>query len=477
MGDNRVLMRGRLTPFLLAVVLGACSTNPGRTTAIGAGTGAALGAGLGAIVGAGTGNSGTGITLGTVAGTAAGTFVGNSIEGQDNEIASQGEVIRAQDRALMSQRAELDRLRARLGDDGSYSNSNTGPFPPAEHAWGQNAPSESGAPEHSMSFKGHGHDSYISGHESAGSDGMRSRAEFGTAGSGDFNESSVAGGSSDGQVFISKNKNRTPYHSGFEDRSASEGRGASTGVGSSSVEFSHGGGDSKLSASHPANRFPKYRDVQEEKGSTVINRSRVENKGIISPSTTVPEGNVVSKGTASRLEPERRVDPLSFSSAHPKRGRGALEEKPLPVSTFDNAQGEDKKVLSASSPSHHKVSETTASDMGSAKSGSGFEKVEKSDDSRPQGALTVSNGKECQDATKELARAGERALPADKLFHLRRALRLCPEDPRYHLELAALYRSLGRDGDAIYEYNEAVRVDPDNQEASKALKELGSSAG
>jgi tetratricopeptide (TPR) repeat protein len=168
---------------------------------------------------------------------------------------------------------------------------------------------------------------------------------------------------------------------------------------------------------------------------------------------------------------------LSYSSSHPKRGRGAIEEKSLTVPVVDNAQGEDEKALSAATVSRQKASEAASSDFGSGKSGSMFEEVDKVDESKSEGALTASNRKECQDATKELARAGERTLPADKLFHLRRALRLCPEDPRYHLELAALYRSLGRDGDAIYEYHEAARVDPDNQEASTALKELGSSAG
>lgn len=472
-------MRGRLTPFFLVVILGACSTNPGRTTAIGAGTGAALGAGLGAIVGAGAGDSGTGIALGTVAGTAAGTFVGNSIEAQDNEIASQGEVIRAQDRALMSQRAELERLRTRLGDAGSYSNSNTGPFPPAEQPWGQNTGSGFSGPEHSMSFKGHSNDPYASGVDAAGGAGVRSRADFGSGESVGFHEDSLGSSPSDGHVFISKGKKDSTYKSsGFEGKSGSEGSGAFKAAESASVKFSHGEGDSKLSASHPANRFPKYRDPQGGKSGSGTSRSSVENKGFVTSSSAGSESHVSSRGTVSRSEPEHRVETVSsYSSSHPKRGRGALEEKSLSASTVDNAQMEDEKVLSASSPSHQRGAGTGSPDMDGARAGSGLEMVDKFDESKSEGALTASKGVECQDAAKELARAGERSLPADKLFHLRRALRLCPGEPRYHLELAALYRSLGRDGDAIYEYHEATRVDPDNQEASKALKELGSSAG
>jgi hypothetical protein len=475
MGEARVLRRGTLTPFLLVVILGACSTNPGRTTAIGAGTGAALGAGLGAIVGAGAGDSGTGIALGTVAGTAAGTFVGNSIEGQDKEIASQGEVIRTQDQALMSQRAELERLRTQLGDAGSYSN--TGPFPPAEQPWGQNSGSEFGASERSKSFKGHSHDPYGAAAEGMGAAGVRSRADFGNGEPGRFEEDSFGNGSSDGHVFISKSKKATAIKSEIEGKPEAGGEAAFAASGSSAIQFTRGKGDLKLSSSHPANRFAKYRDPKGEESSPAISRSQTESKEVSALSKGEPAHYVSSKGDASRVNPEHRVAPMSDSSSHPKRGRGAIEEKSLPAPVVDNVQGEDEKVLSASSASRRKVPQAVTSDLGSNKSGSVFEELDKSENSKSEGALTAGKGRDCQDATKELAWAGERALPADKLFHLRRALRLCPEDPRYHLELAALYRSLGRDGDAIYEYHEVARIDPDNQEASKALKELGSSAG
>lgn len=448
-------MRGSLTPFLLVVILGACSTNPGRTTGIGAGTGAALGAGLGAIVGAGAGDSGTGIALGTIAGTAAGTFVGNSIEGQDNEIASQGEVIRAQDRALMSQRAELERLRTQLGD--GETSSNLGGYPVAEQPWGQNVGSVSGAPGRSMSFKEPTRDPNVSTGEAAG---LRSRADFGDTESRSFDEDTLNSDSADGHVFISKSK---------KEISSADAGAAPASLGNpsddkSSVQFSHGKGDFRLSASHPANRFTKYHDSEGEVGS---------------PSSA--RGGMESKVASARYEPSKeyasKSEPPAYPSVPPKRGRGAIEEKSRSVPVVDNAQGEDEKALSAPRVSRNKTSEAINSNRSSAKSGSVFEEIDKVDESKSEGALTASDRKECQDATKELARAGERALPADKLFHLRRALRLCPEDSRYHLELAALYRSLGRDGDAIYEYHEAARVDPDNQEAMTALKELGSSAG
>jgi hypothetical protein len=327
-----------------------------------------------------------------------------------------------------------------------------------------------------MSFKAHSHNPHGSGAETAGFGGsgeVRSHADFGAGASGGFNEDSSESGSSDGHVFISKNDRAANQKSGLQ------GLDASVGDQSSSVRFSEG--DSKLSASHPANRYSKYRDPQSEKSGSLIVRSRAENaenKGFTGSSIGGVGDRVSSKGIGSRSEPKHPVEPFSSDlPSHPKRGRGAFEEKSASVPVVDNAQGEDEKVLAASSnPSQKKASETFSSDVGAERAGSSLERAGKSEESTSEGALTASRGKECQDAAKELARAGERALPADKLFHLRRALRLCPEDPQYHLELAGLYRSLGRDGDAIYEYHEATRVDPGNEEASKALRELGSSA-
>ena len=61
---------------------------------------------------------------------------------------------------------------------------------------------------------------------------------------------------------------------------------------------------------------------------------------------------------------------------------------------------------------------------------------------------------------------------ADKLFHYRRALRLCPDNALYHNGLGEIYRSLNRLDDAEYEFREALRLDPGFQTARENLSGL-----
>lgn len=67
---------------------------------------------------------------------------------------------------------------------------------------------------------------------------------------------------------------------------------------------------------------------------------------------------------------------------------------------------------------------------------------------------------ECRQAEEEASRAESAAEVSDRLFHYRRALRLCPNSPAYHNALGEVYLSLNRSSDADYEFREALRVDP-----------------
>jgi hypothetical protein len=465
MGNLHCKRNDVLLIVLLTVVLSGCSTNPGRTTGIGTGAGAAIGASLGALVGAGAGDPGTGAALGLAAGSATGAFVGNAIEGQDKEIARQGEIIRTQDSALMSQRAELDRLRSQMGDVGSArggynvnSDSNTlnnSPFdsyPVAEEVRRQDRNSRTTISGNNGISGGRGDDGFWSsskqpGQRQSGDMNFGDQLTNNSNSKGDYKEPTEfkSSESSDGTVFISK---------------SSSSRSAATNTESSGIRYAEGAKGAILSASHPLNRFSKFRDnkslgksVQDKQNS--ISVARVENK------RDVASG--VAGGTYAST---------TSSSSAPKRGRTALSDS-NDSGGIDNVQGLDKKMLAATQDIGNEVNSH------SAKPKLATRKTEEEHHSVPEGAIVLSGGdrKECADATKELALAEERTLPEDKLFHLRRALRLCPEEVRYHLEIAALYRSQGRDGDAIYEYQEAMKVDPDNKEAQAALRELGSSVG
>ena len=80
---------------------------------------------------------------------------------------------------------------------------------------------------------------------------------------------------------------------------------------------------------------------------------------------------------------------------------------------------------------------------------------------------------ECRSAQEEMNQAGRASEAADKLFHIRRALRLCPDKAPYHSALAELYRTLNRPEDATFEYQEALKLDPSDGTAKNGLATLG----
>jgi Flp pilus assembly protein TadD len=82
------------------------------------------------------------------------------------------------------------------------------------------------------------------------------------------------------------------------------------------------------------------------------------------------------------------------------------------------------------------------------------------------------NTVECQQAAEEEANADRATEPSQQLFHLRRALRLCPEDARFHVALGKTYASMKRDEDASFEFREALRIDSSYAPALQALEEL-----
>lgn len=83
------------------------------------------------------------------------------------------------------------------------------------------------------------------------------------------------------------------------------------------------------------------------------------------------------------------------------------------------------------------------------------------------------NNKTCTDAQPELQKAESAQDAGDKLFHYRRALRICPEDPDTHVRIGDLYLSLGRKEDALFEYEEAKKLNsnlPGIQEKIESAK-------
>ena len=82
---------------------------------------------------------------------------------------------------------------------------------------------------------------------------------------------------------------------------------------------------------------------------------------------------------------------------------------------------------------------------------------------------------ECEKADSEVEKADSSKEPADKLFYLRRAIRLCPANASFHKQLADEYAQLGRNEDAKASYEDALKLDPNMSEAKKSIATLSTS--
>lgn len=75
----------------------------------------------------------------------------------------------------------------------------------------------------------------------------------------------------------------------------------------------------------------------------------------------------------------------------------------------------------------------------------------------------------CAEAAGEEQSAQAASENSQKLYHLRRALRLCPSSARFHTELGRVYLAMDRKSDAQFEFNEALKSDSKNQAAQEGL--------
>jgi tetratricopeptide (TPR) repeat protein len=82
------------------------------------------------------------------------------------------------------------------------------------------------------------------------------------------------------------------------------------------------------------------------------------------------------------------------------------------------------------------------------------------------------NEQACQEARQFFYRAKDMSDGDKKIALYQRGLRLCPESPRAHAELAAAYVDLGENREAVEEYREALRYDPDYPGVRDRLLEL-----
>lgn len=80
----------------------------------------------------------------------------------------------------------------------------------------------------------------------------------------------------------------------------------------------------------------------------------------------------------------------------------------------------------------------------------------------------------CSEASGEAQAAQAATETSQKLYHLRRAQRLCPNNGTFHADLGKVYLSMGRPSDARNEFNNALKLDPNLKAARDGLEEVKS---
>ncbi len=78
----------------------------------------------------------------------------------------------------------------------------------------------------------------------------------------------------------------------------------------------------------------------------------------------------------------------------------------------------------------------------------------------------------CIEGETEAERARNATSEADKMFYYRRALRLCPKEPVYHIEMGRVYSEIGKSNDARFSFTKALELDPENEIAQDELSLL-----
>lgn len=180
-------------------------------------------------------------------------------------------------------------------------------------------------------------------------------------------------------------------------------------------------------ASEPLARY-------EIKTSPLAKKSAPRVEAPTAPKTT----NILTRTTATGLK-ERDLASESVANIETTTASSAVDEAPI--------KQESAPVKKEQAPT--KKEETTAKMAPSAEQPSG-----------------------CEESKKDREAAAAASEGSDKLFHLRRALRVCPNNAETHVELGKAYLMMDRASDASYEFKQALSIDPTSKAAKDSLDEL-----
>ncbi len=154
--------------------------------------------------------------------------------------------------------------------------------------------------------------------------------------------------------------------------------------------------------------------------------------------------------------PERTAEPSELPKANTDADLEAVVKETL-----------DSELPTTEEVSAAKIDKTSENDLTSAE-------VTETAEATLMPADTLNEEQNCKKSAEEARHAVESTSNADKLFYYRRALRLCPKDTNYHLEVGRIYSEMGRSEDAQFEFTQALELDANNTAAKAELKKLES---
>lgn len=195
-----------------------------------------------------------------------------------------------------------------------------------------------------------------------------------------------------------------------------------------------------------------------------VNRAEVKNTNLQAAGTRSFDSGVVKSQKSSSQSPRldsKTVDPVINVAASKARNSNILESD---ITAKDNATLEGSvSAISKNSSANIDTTELGFSQAVNSKSETAFNE---------NTSLLQSSQEGCIQAGSEVAKADLVSESSDKLFHLRRALRLCPDNAQYHLRLAEIYLASNRNEDARQEFTEVLRLDPSIESARVQLNRL-----
>lgn len=176
------------------------------------------------------------------------------------------------------------------------------------------------------------------------------------------------------------------------------------------------------------------------------------------------------RGPAPRGQPDSSSyspPPLALKSSEPlaryesTKAPASIEQEKVKASAAVGKGIQERELASAHSTNTIAV-----------KTEAQVEAVAIKDDTKAKIAETTHAKSGCEEGKEAREIAASSSDDSDKLFHLRKALRLCPNNAETHYDLGKAYLNMDRAADANYEFKQALSIDPSFTQAQESLKEL-----